>query len=129
MSIALTSNTRNGSQSSVVCYFPSEVDGYGQRPGVSVGDQVKDVKASFTSACKRAGIKDFRIHDLPHTCASWLVKNGTPLLEVRKLLRHASITMTERYAHLAPDHLHQAAQNLGFTAQYEERKTRGFKMS
>ena len=88
-----------------------------QRRGVSVGDQVKDVKASFTSACKRAGIKDFRIHDLRHTFASWLVKNGTPLLEVSKLLRHASITMTERYAHLAPEHLHQAVENLGFTAQ------------
>lgn len=105
------------------------MDGYGQRHGVSVGDQVKDVKASFTSACKRTGIKDFRIHDLRHTFASWLVKNGTPLLEVSKLLRHTSITMTERYAHLAPDHLHQAAENLGFTAQCEERKTRGFKMA
>ena len=88
-----------------------------QRHGVSVGDQVKDVKASFASACKRAGIKDFRIHDLRHTFASWLVKNGTPLLEVSKLLRHSSTTMTERYAHLAPDHLHKAVANLGFTAQ------------
>ena len=88
-----------------------------QRHGVSVGDQVKDVKASFASACKRAGIRDFRIHDLRHTFASWLVKNGTPLLEVSKLLRHSSTTMTELYAHLAPDHLHQAVANLGFTAQ------------
>ena len=87
------------------------------RQGVSEGDRIKDLKKSFTSACKRAGIKDFRIHDLRHTFASWLVRNGTPLLEVSKLLRHSSTTMTERYAHLAPDQLHQAAANLGFTAQ------------
>ena len=88
-----------------------------QMHGVSVGDQVKDVKTSFARACVRSGIKDFHIHDLRHTFASWLVANGTPLLEVSKLLRHASITMTEEYAHLAPDHLHQTVENLGFTAQ------------
>ena len=68
-----------------------------------VGDRVKDVKKSFNSACSRAGIENFRIHDLRHTFASWLVMKGVPLFEVSKLLRHASIQMTERYAHLAPD--------------------------
>ncbi|MDE0977169.1 MAG: tyrosine-type recombinase/integrase [Arenicellales bacterium] len=64
----------------------------------------------------QAGIKDFRIHDLRHTFASWLVMDGVPLYEVSKLLRHASITMTEKYAHLAPDHLHQVLANSGFSA-------------
>ena len=73
-----------------------------------VGDRVKDVKKSFNSACSRIGIENFRIHDLRHTSASWLVMEGVPLFEVSKLLRHASIQMTERYAHLAPDHLHDA---------------------
>ena len=44
--------------------------------------------------------------------------NGTLLFEVSKLLRHASITMTERYAHLAPDHLQDAVNNLGFSSQF-----------
>lgn len=39
----------------------------------------------------------------PHTFASWLVSNGVPLAEVRDLLGHSTIEMTERYAHLAPD--------------------------
>ena len=65
-----------------------------------VGDRIKDVKKSFQTACRRAGIDDFRIHDLRHTFASWLVMNGVPLFEVSKLLRHACIQMTERYAHL-----------------------------
>ena len=42
--------------------------------------------------------------------------DGVPLYEVSKLLRHASITMTEKYAHLAPDHLHQVLANSGFSA-------------
>ncbi|HIL83664.1 MAG TPA: hypothetical protein EYG52_09155 [Pseudomonadales bacterium] len=45
--------------------------------------------------------------------------DGVPLYEVRKLLRHASIKMTERYAHLAPDHLHQVVGNLKFSAHFQ----------
>ena len=41
---------------------------------------------------------------------------GVPLFEVSKLLRHAIIQMTERYAHLAPDHLHAAVASIKFSA-------------
>ena len=84
-----------------------------------VGDRVKSVRKAFSTACRRAGIENFHIHDLRHTFASWLVMNGTPIFEVSKLLRHASIQMTERYAHLAPDHLHNAVDNLGFSARFQ----------
>ena len=43
-----------------------------------------------------------------HTCASWLVQGGVPLLEVSKLLGHSTTEMTERYAHLAPENLKAA---------------------
>jgi len=72
------------------------------------GSRLQDVKKSFHSACRRAGIVDFRIHDLRHTCAAWLVSAGVALPEVRDLLGHASITMTERYAHLAPENVRAA---------------------
>jgi hypothetical protein len=39
-----------------------------------------------------------------------------PLFEVSKLLRHASIRLTERYAHLPPDCLNDAVASLGFSA-------------
>jgi len=84
-----------------------------------VGDRVKNIRRSFKSACNRAGIENFRPHDLRHTFASWLVMEGVPLFEVSKLLRHASIQMTERYAHLAPDYLHDAVASLGFSAQFQ----------
>ena len=84
-----------------------------------VGDRVKNVRKAFSTACKRAGIDNFHINDLRHTFASWLVMDGVPLYEVSKLLRHSSIKMTERYAHLAPDHLHQVVADRGFSAHFQ----------
>ena len=72
------------------------------------GDRIKDVKRSFRAACNLIGIKDFRIHDLRHTCASLAVSEGVPLTAVRDLLGHSSVTVTERYAHLAPENVRDA---------------------
>ena len=85
----------------------------GRAAGPLVFGGVKDVKRSFSHACQLAGIADFRFHDLRHTFASWLVQAGVPLTEVRDLLGHASIEMTERYAHLGPDRLRGAVAKLG----------------
>ncbi|MEZ5444574.1 MAG: site-specific integrase [Gammaproteobacteria bacterium] len=76
------------------------------------GDRIKDVKRSFTTACRRAGIEDFRIHDLRHTCGSWLVSAGAALSEVKDLLGHTTVRMTERYAHLAPENVRAAVSML-----------------
>ena len=61
----------------------------------------------FKPALKAAGINDFKWHDLRHTFASWLIQDGVPLDRVSKLLGHKSLAMTMRYAHLAPDKLHE----------------------
>jgi integrase len=52
------------------------------------------------------------MHDFRFTCASWLVLAGRPILEVRGMPGHASVTMTERYTHLAPDKLKDATRAL-----------------
>lgn len=76
------------------------------------GNRIQDVKNSFASACECVGIEDFRIHDLRHTCAAWLVSTGVPLAEVKDLLGHTTVRMTERYAHLAPENVRAAVARL-----------------
>lgn len=76
------------------------------------GKPITSFKTGWTSALKRAGIEDFRIHDLRHTFASWLVMQGEDLYVVKELLRHSSVTVTERYAHLAPTRTATAVQRL-----------------
>lgn len=74
----------------------------------SRGWRIRTLQKRWALALDMAGISDFRIHDLRHTCASWLVMDGVPLTTVRDLLGHSSITVTERYAHLAPDQVRAA---------------------
>jgi len=73
---------------------------------------IGDVKRSFATACKNAGIKDFHFHDLRHTFASHLVMAGVDITTVSRLLGHTTLKMTLRYAHLAPGHLSAAIEAL-----------------
>lgn len=70
----------------------------------NTGKPFQSVRKSFSTACRRAKLQDFRFHDLRHTFASQLVMAGIDLTTVRELLGHKTLTMTLRYAHLAPSH-------------------------
>jgi integrase len=72
---------------------------------------VGSVKKAWAGALERAGIKNFRWHDLRHTWASWHVMNGTPLAVLKELGGWSDISMVMRYAHLSPEHLRQYADN------------------
>jgi len=73
------------------------------KPGATRGRQ--RVEGSFEDLLKRAGINDFRFHDLRHTFASWFMMNGGDLYELAKILGHSNIKMTERYAKLGRHHI------------------------
>ena len=76
------------------------------------GQRIHSVKKAFAAACKRAQLEDCTPHTLRHTCASWMVMAGRPLMEVRDILGHSTVKMTERYAHLAPENLRNAVNVL-----------------
>jgi integrase len=69
-------------------------------------------RKAFHGALRRSRINDFKFHDLRHTFASWLVQGGAPLKVVQELLGHKTLTMTLRYAHLAPDNRRDAVMML-----------------
>jgi Phage integrase family len=60
---------------------------------------------AWRKALQRAGIVDFRWHDLRHTWASWHVQAGTPLQVLQELGGWESVEMVRRYAHLSSEHL------------------------
>ena len=63
-----------------------------------------DLRTPFETALKRAEIKDFRWHDLRHSCSSYLVMNGASLAEIAEILGHKTLQMVKRYAHLSDAH-------------------------
>ncbi|WP_409049646.1 tyrosine-type recombinase/integrase [Serratia sp. BIGb0234] len=72
----------------------------------------KDDNSAWRSSLKRAGITDFRFHDLRHTWASWLIQSGVPLSALQEMGGWESIEMVRRYAHLAPNHLTEHARKI-----------------
>lgn len=79
---------------------------YARRP------MIRPDKETWRRACAKAGIKDFRWHDLRHTWASWHVMNGTRLHELQELGGWSSYEMVQRYAHLSSEHLKKVAGNV-----------------
>jgi len=72
------------------------------------GNPVHQVNTkAWHKALKRAGIKNFRWHDLRHTWASWHIQEGTPLHILQELGGWSTPEMVQKYAHLSSEHLAQ----------------------
>ena len=67
------------------------------------GERIASVKTAFVNAYRKAGIADFTMHNLRHTCGAWLVSAGVSLIAVSDLLGHCTLKMNERHARLAPN--------------------------
>ena len=76
-------------------------------PGPREGQvfQTRSIRTAFENAVVEAKLEGFRLHDTRHHFASWFVMRGGNLQALKEILGHASLTMTQRYAHLSPDHL------------------------
>lgn len=79
----------------------------GVAAGLPLGISDWQLAQEWKAARTKTGIS-CRWHDLRHTCASWMVQAGVPLLTVKEFLGHSTIAMTQRYAHLAQSHLDEA---------------------
>lgn len=58
------------------------------------------VDRTFSKILKTNGFRHIRLHDLRHSCATLLLRNGVPLPEIQKWLGHSNIITTQRYSHL-----------------------------
>lgn len=81
--------------------------------GCTPNTRLKSLDSLWRRVCKAADLKTVRIHDIRHTFASVGVASGVPLIVVGKLLGHARAETTERYAHLANDHVAGANAGIG----------------
>lgn len=66
----------------------------------------------WKNGLKRAGITNFKWHDLRHTWASWLIQQGTPIAVLKEMGGWESLEMVQKYAHLSSQHLQSHADNL-----------------
>ena len=76
------------------------------------GEALVEIKKLFKAVRVEAGIENFRIHDIRHSYASFLVSDGASLSVIGKLLGHTQVSTTNRYAHLEDDPLRRATNRL-----------------
>lgn len=80
-----------------------------------IGDQVFDTtnwRRHFDKAKRTAGVSNLRWHDLRHTFASWLGRSGASLDVIKNTLGHSSITVTQKYRHVATTEVREALNRM-----------------
>ena len=88
-SITTTSNLEQAKQAAQKIWDDDE----------KTGGRLIDVKKALSSARLEAGIPDFQLRDLRHSCATRLSDKGEELVTVAEILGHTDIRMTKRYSH------------------------------
>lgn len=62
------------------------------------------IRGYLQNVIKKIELKDFHIHDIRHTTASYIAMNGGSLLDIAEILGHKSLIMARRYSHLTDKH-------------------------
>ena len=105
--------TYSGTKSGKVRVIPITPELYATIKTKEVGRLFKSCSGAFRYAVKRSGLElpDGQLtHILRHTFSSHFIMNGGNILTLQKILGHSTLTMTIRYAHLAPEHLQEATR-------------------
>jgi integrase len=76
------------------------------------GKRLKNVRTAFKNTVKAAGVDHCRIHDLRHTCATWMIMAGVPVDKVAKMLGDRIEMIEKVYGHHSPEYLKEAANAL-----------------
>lgn len=92
---AIHANKRTGRPEPSALLFPSD----------RALDQPINIRPAWHIARRKAGIEDFRFHDLRHTTASYLAMGGATAPEIAEILGHKTLNMVKRYAHFGKDHI------------------------
>ena len=71
-----------------------------------------NIRDPWIRALAKAGIKDFRFHDLRHSAASYLAMNGATPSEIAAVLGHKTLQMVKRYAHLSDEHTASVVESM-----------------
>ncbi|HXQ32868.1 MAG TPA: site-specific integrase [Anaerolineales bacterium] len=79
-----------------------------------------DLKKGFNAARLAAGIPDFQLRDLRHSCATRLSDCGEELVTVAEILGHTDIRMTKRYSHAMHERKRQALEKLAVTSNLRQ---------
>ena len=109
---ALKEIEQEGSQKGKWVFLPAGEIGAGtiSRPALYF-------RTAFEGACRKAGLRDFHLHDCRHTAASWLVMSGVDIRTVAEILGHSTLAMTMRYTHLLEAHKRDAIGRLNQLGQ------------
>jgi len=78
---------------------------------------------------RKAGVEDATFHSLRHTAAVWMVQGSVGLFEAQNVLDYSTPVMTQRYAHLQPDHLRKAVRALDRKLNFSKTRNRSKKAS
>jgi integrase len=84
------------------------------------GGRLVDLKKGFNEARLAAGIPDFQLRDLRHSCATRLSDCGEELVTVAEILGHTDIRMTKRYSHTMQERKRQALEKLAVTSNLRQ---------
>lgn len=70
------------------------------------------LRSAWINALRKAGVKDFKFHDLRHCAASYLAMSGASLAEIAEILGHKTLAMVKRYSHLSDSHKHSVVDRM-----------------